>query len=322
MSFVMVAVAVVGGATQLIMAGKAARDAKNERAAAKAEMRKMKNEYKNLDTSNLAAGVRNPYQNLENTMEDLTVNQQQAQFEAQQGQQSRANIMQSLQGAAGGSGIAGLAQSLANQGMLQSQKASASIGMQEAQNQRAAAQQAANIQQLEGKGEMWAEGTRQQGAETARGLEYQKTATMFGMSQQRTAAANEAVRTAQAQQMDAVGNMTSAAMSGVAANANMPKLPDGADKVVDDATKGKDILNATNAVTGAKVNQFNDIDFNQYSGKLDTSGLGNYNLGGTTGGGAFGGTGGLGNYSLLDNYSGLNSSFPYKKKNLKINKYK
>ena len=219
-------IALAGGVSKLIMAGQGSRDRKNEQTAAKAEMRKMKDEYKNLDTSNLAAGVRNPYQNLENTMEDLTVNQQQAQFEAQQGQQSRANIMQGLQGAAGGSGIASLAQAMANQGQLSTQKASASIGLQESQNQMASAQQGARNQQLEGQGEMWAEGTRQQGAEAGRGLDWQKTSTMYGMSQQRTATANEARRQAKADQMAAVGQMAQAGTQIATAGMKIPKLPD------------------------------------------------------------------------------------------------
>ena len=87
----------------------------------------------------------NPYANMqnqfaENIYEDLTVNLQQAQFEAQQGRQMRANIMQGLRGAAGASGIAGLAQSMATQGQLQTQRNSASIGMQESQQQQLKAQ--------------------------------------------------------------------------------------------------------------------------------------------------------------------------------------
>jgi hypothetical protein len=95
----------------------------------------------------------NPYADLqtqfENPYEDLTVNQQQAQFQAEQGAQTRANILQSLQGAAGGSGIAGLAQTLANQQQLQTQQISADIGRQEAANQQLAAQGAANVQAVE-----------------------------------------------------------------------------------------------------------------------------------------------------------------------------
>ena len=219
-------VAAAGGLAKLgvSLAGRKGRIA--EQRKAKAEMQKMKKEYENLDTSNLAAGVRNPFENLENTFEDLTVNQQQAQFQAQQFAQTQANIMDSLSGAAGGSGIAGLAQSLANQGLISAQKASASIGMQESQNQKLAAQQAAKIQQLEGQGEMMAEKMRQAGAETARGLEYQKTSTLFGMSQQRLAAANAARQQAKADQMSAIGDIASAGTQIATAGMNMPKLPD------------------------------------------------------------------------------------------------
>ena len=219
-------VAAAGGLAKLGVSLAGRRGRINEQKAAKAEMAEMKNEYKNLNTSNLAAGFKNPYANMENTMEDLTVNKQQAEFQAQQNQQSQANIMDSLQGAAGGSGIAGLAQSLANQGQLASQKASASIGMQEAQNQKLSSQQAAKNQQLEGKGEMVAQQMRTRGAETARGLEYQKTSTLFGMSQQRTAAANNARAQAQSDQMSAIGDIASAGSDIATAGMKIPGLPD------------------------------------------------------------------------------------------------
>ena len=203
-------IAAAGGIAKLgvSLAGRKKRIA--EQRAAKEEFDKMKSEYQNLDTSNLAAGFRNPYENLENTFEDLTVNQQQAQFEAQQVQQSQANIMQNLQGAAGGSGIAALAQTLANQGQLSLQKASASIGMQEAANQKLAAGQAAKNQALEGKGDIIAQQQRIKGAETGRELGYQKTSTLLGMSQQRSAAADQARAQAQADQMSAIGDIASA----------------------------------------------------------------------------------------------------------------
>ena len=123
--------------------------------------------YESLDTSN-------PFVNLENTMEDLTVNQQQAEFERQSFQQSQANIMQSLRGAAGGSGIAALAQSLAKQGQLASQRSAASIGQQERQNQMARQQQASQIQQLQAQGE------RQ-----SQQMEMQKYGQLMAMDQQR-----------------------------------------------------------------------------------------------------------------------------------------
>tara|TARA_Y100001973_G_C5203812_1_gene339853 strand:+ start:1423 stop:2637 length:1215 start_codon:yes stop_codon:yes gene_type:complete len=114
----------------------------------------LKNQFAGLDNvysglENQYTGLSNVYSGLENTAEDLTVNQQQAQFEAQQMQQSQANILGGLRGAAGGSGIAALAQSLSQQGQIGAQRASASIGQQESRNQALAAQQAAQLQSQE-----------------------------------------------------------------------------------------------------------------------------------------------------------------------------
>ena len=104
-------------------AQKLAGDARIERNKQNAILEKQKQEYRDIKFSN-------PYNNMENTMEDLTVNQQQAQFQAQQGNQQRANMMQGLKGAAGSSGIAGLAQAMANQGQIQTTL----LGMQQGQS--------------------------------------------------------------------------------------------------------------------------------------------------------------------------------------------
>ena len=173
---------------------------KEEKKAAKrlkkeeAKMKEMEDIYANLDTSN-------PYLNLENTMEDLTVNQQQAQFERQSFQQTQANIMGNLAGAAGGSGIANLAQSLAQQGQIAAQKQSADIGRQEAQNQMAERREAGNIQQLERKGEIM-----------SREMKKEQTGTLLGMAQERTAAAAQQQAAAQEAKWGAItGGLTGAA---------------------------------------------------------------------------------------------------------------
>ena len=98
---------------------------------------------------NQYTGMQNRYAGLENVMEDATVNQQQAQFEKDMFQQNQANMLGDLRGAAGGSGIAALAQQMAQSGQLASQQASASIGARETQNQRAALAEAARLQGLE-----------------------------------------------------------------------------------------------------------------------------------------------------------------------------
>jgi len=226
-------VAGAGGLAKLGMslAGRGNRIA--EQNAAKEEMAKYKSQYENLDTSNLNAGVENQFQNLENTYEDLTVNQQQAQFEAQQGAQQRANIMGQMKGAAGGSGIAALAQTMANQGQLATQRASASIGMQEGRINQLRAGEASRLQLQERRGEVYAEGQRLQGAETARGLEYSKTGTLLGMSQQRVGAANQARAEAKAQQMSAVGDIASAGTQMMTAGMKMG-APGGAQPKVGD----------------------------------------------------------------------------------------
>ena len=192
---------------------------RKEQRDARIEYDKMRTAYQNLDTSNIYADVRNQYANLENTFEDLTINQQQAQFEAQQGAQQRANIMQNLQGAAGGSGIAGLAQAMAMQGQIATQKASASIGQQEATQQRLMAQQAGRIQMAERGGEARAEQMRLSGAESARGLEWQKTGTLLGMAQERKHAADQARAQATQQLMGGIGAIAGVGALGLAKKA-------------------------------------------------------------------------------------------------------
>tara|TARA_R100001440_G_C2514982_1_gene118303 strand:+ start:1255 stop:1908 length:654 start_codon:yes stop_codon:yes gene_type:complete len=207
MSFILVGVAVAAGATQVIMANQGRKGRIAEQKAAMAEMEKNKKAYEQIDTSNT-------YANLENKFEDLTVNQQQAQFEAQQNQQQQANIMNQMNAAAGGSGIAALAQAMANQGQLASQRAAASIGMQEAKNQQLVAQEASRIQQLEAAGE-----------QTAQQREADKQATLLGMSQQRKGAADQAREVAKQQAMAGVGTIGSGVASGV--DAGMANIDSG-----------------------------------------------------------------------------------------------
>jgi len=171
---------------------------RREQQAARAELNKRMAAYENMQ-------FQNPYENMQNTMEDLTVNQQQAQFLAQQQQQGLANTMGAMSGAAGGSGIAALAQAMANQQSQNMQQASASIGQQESRNQILAAQQASNIQQLEA-----------QGAETVQAKEQARTETLLGMSQQRLAAANQARQEATQQLVGGIGSVAGAAVGGLA----------------------------------------------------------------------------------------------------------
>mgnify|MGYP003134876656 CR=1 FL=1 len=205
----MAGVAVVGGVTKLIMAGKAKKEREAEQKRANEELAKMRDRYEKLDTSNPYANLENRF--AENVYEDLAVNQQQAQFVAQQGQQQRANIMQRLQGAAGASGIAGLAQTMANQGQLQTQQAAASIGQQEARNQQLAAQGQLRVQA----GETAVDAKKGYGEVLSRQWEQSKVATMFGMAQQEKASADAARQRALDAQMSAIGDIAGGVTQGV-----------------------------------------------------------------------------------------------------------
>jgi len=173
--------------------------ARRQERRARREMDRLKAVYANLDTSN-------PYLNMENTMEDLTINQQQAQFQSEQLASQQANTLQALRGAAGGSGIASLAQSLVQQGQIGAQRASASIGQQEAMNQRLAAQQAGRIQTLERQGEV-----------LSRQMRRDQVGTLLGMSQMETAAARGQRAQAQQARIQAITGGISGATSAIAA---------------------------------------------------------------------------------------------------------
>ena len=121
----------------------------------------------------------NPYAGMENPFEDLRVATGAAEFQAQQGAQQRANILQQLRGAAGGTGIAGLAQTLANQGQLQARQISTDLQRQEMMNAMATAKGASMIGMQERAGDAMV-----QQAESGR------QATLLGMQYGQAAGAN------------------------------------------------------------------------------------------------------------------------------------
>ena len=189
---------IVGGLTGMasgIIGGKKRR---REQANAQNEFNTNKASFENLDTSNV-------YTNMENTMEDLTVNQGAANFAAEQSNQGLANTMNTMSGAAGGSGIAAMAQALASQQQGQTRQASLDIGRQEQANQAAERQQAGNLQLYEKKGEL-----------ISRDAENEKASTLLGMSQQRLGAANQARQEATNAIVGGVGSLAGGVLGGMA----------------------------------------------------------------------------------------------------------
>lgn len=155
--------------------------------------------YFDQDTSNLFA-------NMENTMEDLTVNTQAADFAAAQQAQGLSNTLGQLRQAAGGSGIAALAQSIANQQSQNAVAASASIGQQEAANQRAAAQQAGRLQMVE-----------RQGEAQSRALQAQLLGEEFRIDAGELATREAAIQAARQQRMEGFGQLAGGVGDGVGA---------------------------------------------------------------------------------------------------------
>ena len=178
---------------------------KEEQAIQRKILAKQKQEYKNFEFKNPYGGLQNYYEGMENVFEDMTVSTQAADFQMERGDQQRANIMQSLSGAAGGSGIASLAQSLANQGVLQAGQVSANIAQQERQNQIMMAKGANNIQQLERQGMSAADMAMRGGEAMVQQAEMSRQSTLLGVEMSGMAGANAGVQSAYSNQMSAKG---------------------------------------------------------------------------------------------------------------------
>ncbi len=114
---------------------------------------------------------------MSNPFEDVTVNQLQAQFQARQQQQGLANTMSQLSGAAGGSGIAGLAQAMSQQQQTNLAQIAGGIGQQESANQ-----------QLIGQGAYY----RSMAVERAEQRQRDKNETLFALAAQRKQIADQA----------------------------------------------------------------------------------------------------------------------------------
>ena len=195
MSFALVGITALTGATKIGMALAGRKKRIQEQKSANAELKMRRDAYESLDTSN-------PYLNMENTMEDLTVNQQQAQFQKDMAQQQQSNMLSSIQ--QGGSFNAGNIQAMINAGSNQARQASASIGQQEASNQMAAAQQEAAIQQKERYGVLYSRGQKKDKAET-----------LFGMAMTRSKESDEARQRAAEMMASGIGDITGAITGGL-----------------------------------------------------------------------------------------------------------
>ena len=167
---------------------------------------KQKEIYKSFKFENPYEAIENQYAGLENAYEDLRVSTGAADWQIEQGAQQRANIMQGMRGAAGGSGIAGLAQMLANQGVLQTRQISTNLEQQEIRNQGLAAQGAMTLQQLEAQGATAADMAQRGGEAMVQEAEMSRQATLLGVEYGGAAGSAAAVQQAMANQMSSMAN--------------------------------------------------------------------------------------------------------------------
>ena len=162
---------IIGGAAQIAgsLFGRGARN--REAKAAAAEFAAQKQAFQDFSFENKFAG-------LENVMEDLTINQQASQFQAQQ---TDAALAQALQASVASGGAAGGAQAIAQAALQSKQGISADIAQQEARNQMLRAQEASKLQYREA-----------QGADDLQLRNYDRTQQLLNMASARKRAADQA----------------------------------------------------------------------------------------------------------------------------------
>ena len=119
----------------------------------------------------------------ENPYAAMTVDTRAADYQKEMADQARATIMSQFRGAAGASGVAGLAQALANQGTLQARQVSLNIAQQERQNEMA----------------------YRTGQQMVQSAEAGRVSTMYAAELGQLAGASQAQQAAYANQMSAIG---------------------------------------------------------------------------------------------------------------------
>ena len=210
----------------------------------------------------------NPYEGMENVFEDLRVSTQAADFQAEQGAQQRADVLGQLRGAAGSSGIAGLAQSMANQGRLQSRQISAGLAKQEVANEMARATGAQQIQQMERSGDAMVQEAESGRQATILGAMYGQAAGANANYQQ--AMQNQANASMQANQMqntamqNFASTLASTDFSGFGGGSTGGGSTGGLGLEgggLSNATSGRQIQGGIN---GPKIDQFGNTVFNSY----------------------------------------------------------
>ncbi len=176
----------IGGAASIAGSMIGGRARRREQKQARAEFEAQKQAFKDFTFTN-------PYAGLENVAEDLTINQDAAQFQAQQ---TDAALAQAMQAAVASGGAPGGAQAIAQAALQSKAGISADIARQEQANMAARVNQAAKLQQLEAQGE-----------EDLQSQRYLQQGELLNMAGARKTAADQARAQATQQLIGGIGQM-------------------------------------------------------------------------------------------------------------------
>jgi len=169
----------------------------------KAEERAAQQEFDVAKRALLDRDISDPTKNLENQFEDLTVSTKADEMRVAGQQQALANTLTSMKGAAGGSGIAALAQSIANQQSQNIAQGTANLQAREAALAGTKAQAANAFQQ-----------TKLQGDLMQREMQQELATDKFQLAGQRLGAAKAARAQATKSLMSGVGTLAGAGLAG------------------------------------------------------------------------------------------------------------
>lgn len=176
----------IGGAASIAGSMIGGRARRREQKQARAEFEAQKQAFKDFTFTN-------PYAGLENVAEDLTINQDAAQFQAQQ---TDAALAQAMQAAVASGGAPGGAQAIAQAALQSKAGISADIARQEQANMAARVNQAAKLQELEAQGE-----------EDLQSQRYLQQGELLNMAGARKVAADQARAQATQQLIGGIGQM-------------------------------------------------------------------------------------------------------------------
>lgn len=202
MKFLPAAAAIVGIGSQIYQ-GFAARRRRLDAQRRAGDFEKAAGEY--LDQYRTEEYV-NPYAGMQNVYEDMTINQQAAEFQREQAASQQAATLEQLrQVSTGGAGVAALATAMTREGARQARISSADIARQEQAIQSAQLREQARI-----------EGLQRAGEERVRQQERQRAMNLYQLEAGRGAIAQQEANLARQQQYKAFGGAATSLIGGIA----------------------------------------------------------------------------------------------------------